>query len=162
MLDKDSFCELIRLHEKSMYALAFSIVRNDADAAEVISEAIYRAYRNLASLKNMKAFKPWVLKIIHNTAVDYIRKNTKIVPLDDIEMFDDGVESEIVTTFSLWKAVDSLSLPYRTVIVLYYYEDLPIAQIANVTNTTIVTVKQRLSRARKQLRKILKEEFRYE
>lgn len=162
MLDKDSFCELIRLHEKSMYALAFSIVRNDADAAEVISEAIYRAYRNLASLKNMKAFKPWVLKIIHNTAVDYIRKNTKIVPLDDIEMFDDGVESEIVTTVSLWKAVDSLSLPYRTVIVLYYYEDLPIVQIANVTNTTIVTVKQRLSRARKQLRKILKEEFRYE
>lgn len=162
MLDKDSFCELIRLHEKSMYALAFSIVRNDADAAEVISETIYRAYRNLASLKNMKAFKPWVLKIIHNTAVDYIRKNTKIVPLDDIEMFDDSVESEIVTTVSLWKAVDSLSLPYRTVIVLYYYEDLPIAQIANVTNTTIVTVKQRLSRARKQLRKILKEEFRYE
>lgn len=162
MLDKDSFCELIRLHEKSMYALAFSIVRNDADATEVISEAIYRAYRNLASLKNMKAFKPWVLKIIHNTAVDYIRKNTKIVPLDDIEMFDDGVESEIVTTVSLWKAVDSLSLPYRTVIVLYYYEDLPIVQIANVTNTTIVTVKQRLSRARKQLRKILKEEFRYE
>lgn len=162
MLDKNSFCELIRLHEKSMYSLAFSIVRNDADAAEVISEAIYRAYRNLASLKDDKAFKPWILKIIHNTAVDYIRKNTKIVPLEDIEMPDDGVESEIITTVSLRKAVDSLSLPYRTIIVLYYYEDLPITQIANVTNTTIVTVKQRLSRARKQLREILKEEFRYE
>lgn len=58
MLNKDSFCDLIRLHEKSMYALAFSIVRNDADAAEVISEAIYRAYKNLSSLKDIKSFKP--------------------------------------------------------------------------------------------------------
>lgn len=159
MLDKDSFCDLIRLHEKSMYALAFSIVRNDTDAAEVISEAIYRAYKNLSSLKDIKSFKPWILKIVHNSAVDYIRKNTKIVSIDDIEIPDDGVENEIIKTVSLREAVDSLSHPYRTVIVLYYYEDIPIAQIASITNTTVIAVKQRLSRARKQLREILKEDF---
>lgn len=159
MLDKDSFCDLIRLHEKSMYALAFSIVRNDTDAAEVISEAIYRAYKNLSSLKDIKSFKPWILKIVHNSAVDYIRKNTKIVSIDDIEIHDDGVENEIIKTVSLREAVDSLSHPYRTVIVLYYYEDIPIAQIASITNTTVIAVKQRLSRARKQLREILKEDF---
>lgn len=159
MLDKDSFCDLIRLHEKSMYALTFSIVRNDTDAAEVISEAIYRAYKNLSSLKDIKSFKPWILKIVHNSAVDYIRKNTKIVSIDDIEIPDDGVENEIIKTVSLREAVDSLSHPYRTVIVLYYYEDIPIAQIASITNTTVIAVKQRLSRARKQLREILKEDF---
>lgn len=159
MLDKDSFCDLIRLHEKSMYALAFSIVRNDTDAAEVISEAIYRAYKNLSSLKDIKSFKPWILKIVHNSAVDYIRKNTKIVSIDDMEIHDDGVENEIIKTVSLREAVDSLSHPYRTVIVLYYYEDIPIAQIASITNTTVIAVKQRLSRARKQLREILKEDF---
>ena len=53
----------------------------------------------------------------------------------------------------------SLKQPYRTVIVLHYYEDLSILQIAKITNATTVTVKQRLSRARKQLREILKEDF---
>lgn len=162
MLDKDSFCELIKLHEKSMYALAVSIVQNDADAAEVISEAIYCAYKNLSSLKDIKSFKPWILKIVHNSAVNYIRKNSKTVSLDDMEIPSDSVENEIIKTVSLRKAVDSLSLPYRTVIILHYYEDLPIAQIASITNTTVIAVKQRLSRARKQLREILKEEFRYE
>ena len=145
-----------------MYALAFSIVRNDADAAEVISEAIYRAYKNLSSLKDIKSFKPWILKIIHNSAVDYIRKNAKTVSLDEVELPDEGVENEIIKTVSLRKAVDKLSPPYRTAIILYYYEDLSIAQIANITNTTIITVKQHLSRARKQLRETLKEEFWYE
>lgn len=102
------------------------------------------------------------MKIVHNLAVDYIRKNTKIISLDDIEISDDGVENEIIKTVSLRKAVESLGCPYRIVIILYYYENLPIAQIAAVTNTTVIAVKQRLSRGRKQLREILKEEFRYE
>ena len=50
-MDKDTFCEQIRLHEKAMYDLAFSLVRNDTDAADIISEAILRAYKNLNSLK---------------------------------------------------------------------------------------------------------------
>lgn len=162
MLDRESFCDLIRLHEKSMYALAFSIVRNDADAAEVISEAIFRAYKNLSSLKDANAFKPWMLRIVHNSAVDYIRASSKMAPLDDMEIPDDGAESEIIKAVSLREAVDTLSLPYRTVIILYYYEDLSIAQIAGVTGSTAVAVKQRLSRARKQLRQVLKEDFRYE
>ena len=69
LIDKDTFCEQIRLHEKAMYYLAFSLVQNEADAADVIGEAILRAYKNIDSLKSEKAFKAWLLKIIHNTAV---------------------------------------------------------------------------------------------
>ena len=79
MIDKDTFCEQIRLHEKAMYYLAFSLVQNEADAADVIGEAILRAYKNIDGLKSEKAFKPWLLKIIHNTAVEYIRKTQKQV-----------------------------------------------------------------------------------
>lgn len=162
MIDKDTFCEQIRLHENAMYRLAFSIVKNDADAAEVISEAIFRAYKYSDSLRNIKAFPSWILRIVHNTSVEFIRKNSRIVSLDELELVSDHKESSLITSLSLKEAIKTLRQPYRTVIILYYYEDLSIAQIAKITNATTVTVKQRLSRARKQLREVLKEDFRYE
>lgn len=44
MIDKDSFCRLIKQNEKAMYSVAFSILSNESDAADAISESIYRAY----------------------------------------------------------------------------------------------------------------------
>ena len=162
MTDKDTFCEQIRLHEKAMYSLAFSVVRNKTDAADVISETIFRAYKNIDTLKDINAFKSWILRIVHNTAVEFVRKNSNIIPFDEIEIVADNSEDNIITTLTLKGAVERLMQPYRTVVVLYYYEDLSISQISKITNTTVVTVKQRLSRARKQLRNILKEDFRGE
>ena len=84
MTDKDTFCDQIRLQERAMYYLAFSIVKNEADATEVISEAIFRAYKNLDTLKNIQAFKPWILRIVHNTAAEFIRKNSKTISFDEV------------------------------------------------------------------------------
>lgn len=160
MTDKDEFCEGIRLCEKEMYSLAFSIVRNEADAGEVISEAIYRAYNNLASLKNKKSFRPWILKIVHNTAVEMIRKNSRLIYMEEIETpADDGTENHLTTKLALHDAVESLKQPYRTVVVLLYYENLSVSEIAQITGTNVLAVRQQLSRARKMLREILKEEF---
>lgn len=160
LIDKDTFCEQIKLHEKAMYFLASSLLQNDADAADVIGEAIFRAYENIDSLKNEEAFKTWILKIIHNTAVEYIRKNTKIILMYEIDVSDEGKEKkDIEVKMSLQRAVKSLKQPYRTVILLHYYEDLSINEISKVTGDTTIAVKQQLSRARKQLREILKEDF---
>ena len=83
LIDKDRFCEEIRLCEKAMYYVAFSVTGSNDDAAEIISEAIYRAYKNLDSLKNEGAFKAWILRIVHNTAVETVRKNSKIILLEE-------------------------------------------------------------------------------
>ncbi len=162
MFDKDLFCEQIRANEKAMYHLAFSILKNDSDACEVISESIFRAYKNFETLKSIDSFKPWILRIVHNTSIEYIRKNSMVVALDEVEIIANNHENQVVSSISLKEAINSLKQPYSTVVTLYYYEGLSISQIAKITNTTIVTVKQRLSRSRKQLRKILKEDFRYE
>ncbi len=160
MTDKDAFCEHIRQCEKAMYSLAFSIVRNDTDASEVISESIYRAYKNINSLRNEGSFKPWILRIVHNTAVEMIRKNSKITPMEElIDVADDSNENEITTRLVLRDAVESLNQPYRTVVVLFYYENLSVSKIAQITGDNIVAVKKQLSRARKMLLEILKEDF---
>lgn len=159
MLDKDTFCEHIRLHEKAMYSLAFSLVRNDADAADIISGAILRAYENLKFLKSEKAFKTWILKIVHNTGVEYIRKNTRTIPMQEVETTGDIQETDAETKLTVWQAVNTLKEPYRTVVILFYYEDLQISEIAKITSSNTITTKQHLSRARKKLREILKEDF---
>ena len=159
LTDKDIFCEQIRLCEKAMYTLAFSIVRN-SDAGEIISESIYRAYKNLETLKNDNSFKPWILRIVHNTAVEMIRKNSKIIPMEETpDIPDDNLENGITTRLTVREAVNSLKQPYRTVVVLFYYENLSVSKIAQITNTNAVVVKKQLSRARKMLREILKEDF---
>lgn len=160
MTDKDAFCEHIRLCENAMYSLAFSILRNEADAGEAISEAIYRAYKNLDTLKNDNFFKPWILSIVHNTAIEMIRKNSRIVPINEvINIADESSENDISMRLTIRQAAESLRQPYRTVFILFYYEDLSTSKIAQITGTNIVAVKKQLSRARKMLREILEEDF---
>lgn len=159
MTDKETFCDLIRLNEKSMYHLAFSIVKNDSDASEVLSESIFRAYKNLDKLKSTDVFKAWILKIVHNTAIEFIRKNSKLISLAEPEIIKDDTEKHLSNVISLHEAIKQLKQPYRTVVVLYYFEDFSVSQISQITETNVVAVKQQLSRARKQLREILKEDF---
>ena len=159
MIDKDTFCRLVRQNEKAMYSVSFSILSNESDAADAISEALYRAYKNLDTLKNEYAFKPWILRIVRNCAVELVRSNKNLLSIDDVEVEESSGENDIVTALTLRKAVEQLKQPYKEVVVLYYYEDLSIAQISKITGASVVTAKQQLSRARKMLREMLMETF---
>lgn len=158
--NKEGFCEQIRLCERAMYSVAFSVLRNESDSAEVLSEAIYRAYKNLDSLKSESAFKPWILRIVHNTAVEQIRKNAGVVSMEEIsDPALCGTEERLTTILTLKDAVKSLKQPYRTAVILFYYENLSVLKIAQITETTPAAVKKRLSRARNMLKELLKEDF---
>lgn len=160
MTDKEEFCRQIKLNEKSMYSLAYSMVRNEHDAADIISEAILKAYSKLDTLKNKDAFKSWLLKIVHNTAAAFIRKNSRVIYLDDVKSIcEESCEEDTNSKLTLNKAVASLPSSYRKVITLYYYEDLSTFEIAKITNQKETAVRQQLTRARKQLKEMLKEDF---
>ena len=161
MNGNDEFCEKIRLYENAMYALAFSILRNDTDAADAISESIVKAYCNLNSLKNDLAFKPWILKIVHNTSLEIARKKCVTVDIDEqYDLSDDSLSGDLSTKLVLRDVVEKLNQPYRTVVILYYYNCMSIIEIAKITGGSVVSVKKQLSRAREMLRKSLnKEDF---
>ena len=142
-----------------MYSVAFSVLSNESDAADAISESIYRAYKSLDTLNNIYAFKPWLLRIVRNCAVELVRSNNNLLSIDDVEVEESSSENEIVTALTLRKAVEQLKQPYREVVVLFYFEDLSIAQISKITGASVVTAKQQLSRARKMLREMLMETF---
>lgn len=160
MSAKEQFCKNIRLYEKSMYHLAYSIVKNEHDASEIISESIYRAYKAYATLKHETAFKTWILRIVHNTAIETIQKNAMVVPVEQLEdITTEDLRSDITTKMAVREAVENLKQPYRTVTVLFYYENLSIAEIAHITNSNVIAIRQQLSRSRKMLSKMLKEDF---
>ena len=159
--EKEFFCECIRQHEKSMYVLAFSILKNENDAADIMQEAILKAYCNMDNLRDKKKFKSWILSIVHNAAIDFLRKHRETVDIED--QWDISAPEppiDMAAKLTVREAVQKLKPPYRTVVILFYYDNLPIQKISDITSTPAVTVRQQLFRARKMLAKLLnKEDF---
>ena len=144
-----------------MYTLAFSILKNENDAVDIMQEAILKAYCNMDNLQDKKKFKSWILSIVHNTAIDFLRKHRETVDIED----QWGISApeppiDMAAKLTVWEAVQKLKLPYQTVVILFYYDNLPIQKISEITSTPAVTVRQQLFRARKMLAKLLnKEDF---
>ncbi len=159
-MSRDEFCEKVRLYQDAMYAVAFSILRNDDDAADAISESVMKAYSNLSQLKTPN-FRAWLLKIVHNTCLEMLRKNPNALDLDEqYNLADTAGHEDISTRLVLRQAVESLHQPYRTVVYLFYYENLSVLEISKITGSSAIAVKKQLSRARVMLQNSLnKEDF---
>ena len=140
-----------------MYKIAFSILHNDADAADAISEAILKCWKEIGNLKQNKYFKTWLTRILINCCNDLIRKNHNAVYVDSydgIEPCDnsDAFKNDISECFS------GLSDNYRLVLTLYYSQGFSIKEISGMLNMKENTVKTRLARGREQFRKLYTEE----
>ena len=159
--DKDFFCQRIRESETSMYALAYGILKNQEDAADTVQDAILKAYTNLDTLRDQNQFRPWIMRIVHNTAIAHLRSTRPTEDLDeqrDLAAPEPAVDT--ATRLTVWEAIQKLRLPYRLVIVLFYYRNCSAEQIAFITSTPTPTVRQQLSRGRKMLAGLLnKEDF---
>lgn len=156
---REFFCDCVRQYEKNMYLLAFGIVKNEDDAADVLQEAILKAYRSMEDLRDRRKVKSWLLSIVHNTAVELLRKRRDTVDLDeqwDMSEPEPSIDAE--TRLTVWEAVQKLKTPYRTVVVLFYYDELPVRRIAEITSTSPVAVRKQLFRARKMLAELLRRE----
>ena len=161
MTDKEFFTDAIRTCEGKMYLLAIGIVQNEADAADIMQDAILKAYCNLDQLRNRHTFQPWILSIVHNTAIEFLRKRRDTLDIDsqyDLTDVPPGVDP--ATKLTVWAAIQQLNQPYRSVIILFYYDNYSVQQIAQITSSSAVTVRQQLSRGRKMLSRLLnKEDF---
>lgn len=160
-MNKDDFCRHIRECENSMYALAYGIVKHKEDAADIVQDSILKAYCSLDSLRGSRQFKSWIMRIVHNTAIAALRKRRDTEDLDqqwNLAAPEPPVDSE--TQYTVWQAIAQLRMPYRLVIILFYYENCSVTQIAAITSTPATAVRQQLSRGRKMLARLLnKEDF---
>lgn len=158
-MTKQEFSQHIHDNQNTMYALAYGIVKNQEDAADVVQDTILKAYTSLESLRNPARFKPWIMRIVHNTAIAFLRGRRETEDLDeqyDLSAPEPGMDRE--TKITVWEAVNGLKLPYRLVLILFYYEGCSVSQIASITTTPETAVRQQLSRGRRLLAGLLNRE----
>jgi RNA polymerase sigma-70 factor (ECF subfamily) len=148
--EKQAFCILIRSFKKAMFRTAKRFGLTDEECADVMQEAILKAYESLKSLRKEEYFKAWLIQIVVNESKLYLRRNKRIILTDQvIEQAHD--EIDYAQTMAVNQAVEALESDLKMIVQLYYFEDLSVKQISNILKIASGTVKSRLHRARKHL-----------
>ena len=166
------FHELIRPYERSVYAMAFSFLRNQEDSEDVAQEAFLKAFRNLASFRGESKFGTWLVSIALNEARCRLRRKNAMklesltedpdesghVPpallRDWREIPSEALERQEIKLL-LQEAVTSLPEIYREIFLLRDIEELSILEAAEVLHVSVSVIKVRLHRARLMLQKSL-------
>ncbi|MBE6754485.1 MAG: sigma-70 family RNA polymerase sigma factor [Ruminococcaceae bacterium] len=154
-MDKEKLGELIMTSQESMYRVAKSLLRSDADCADAIQEAVVKAFASLHTLKNERYAKTWLTRILINECYAIMRQRKRLVPLEDIS---EQADSAAPDYSPLYRAVSELPEDMRLAVTLCYAEGYSIREIAQIEHTTESAIKNRLLRARARLREALEEE----
>ena len=116
---------------------------------DIVQESAYRAMKNSSSVKQAEYASTWVYRVVVNTALDFIRKNRKeTVGIEDV----DSAHEDRYMDFDVWDSLEKLDQKDRTIIILRYFEDRKLEDIAQIINENVNTVKTRLYRALKKLK----------
>lgn len=171
--DLDAFYELVRPVERTIFAMALSVVGNDADAEEVAQEAVLKAFKGICGFRGDAKFSTWLVQITLNEARMKLRKERRHLfeSLETSQRDDEGefvpknladwreIPSETLELKelreALAQALDSLPAKYRAVLTLRDMQQLSIAETALALGITESSVKTRLLRARLQMREAL-------
>ena len=141
--------EILTTDYAMFYRIAFSYVRSEADAQDIVQESAYKAIYHAKKLKKPEYAKTWICRIVINEAVSFLRKRKK-EQAEPIDKELAGRETEDMT--DLRTALEKLPAEEKTVIILRYFEDMKLEEIAAVCEESLSTVKSRLYRTLKKLR----------
>jgi RNA polymerase sigma-70 factor, ECF subfamily len=171
--DKEAFYSLVRPCERAIYVAAMSIVNNPADAEEIAQEAVLKALAHLAGFRSEAKFSTWLIQITINEARSRLRKDRRHLyeSIDEPRTDEEGdyspkdfadwreIPSEALKRDelrnALKRALATLPLKYREVLILRDIQNLSIEETAEILGISEGNVKTRLLRARLQMRDAL-------
>lgn len=140
-------------NKEKHYRIAYSYVKNADDALDIVQEAVFKAYVSLNTLKNLEYMRTWFYRILVNSSLDFLRKQKKVVTMDEenIAVYNDCVFDEY-ENIDLNNALDELPEDCRSIVILRFFEDLKIEEIAQILDENVNTVKTRLYKSLNKLR----------
>lgn len=150
--DKKAFVRIVKDAEDMLYKVASSILQNDEDCADAIQEAILKAYSSITTLRDVRIFKTWMVRIVINCSYEILRKNKKLISMQE---WMEPASPDDRSTFEVKDALKSLEEDLRVPVTLYYLEEWNVREIAEAMEIPEGTVKSRLSRARLKLSQYL-------
>jgi RNA polymerase sigma-70 factor (ECF subfamily) len=160
--DKDAFCVLIEKYKKVMFGTAYLMTHDRSLAEDAVQEAIIQAWKHLPSLRLSVSLKAWLVRIVVNEINQQRRKkHISTVPLEYArEIADDCDDAETVMIRNeehqyLRQALEMLPSEQKEAVILWYFSDLTIPEVAAVMGEREGTIKSRLNRALNRLGEIL-------
>jgi len=149
--------EVIQRYQDTIYRIAFTYCRNSADAQDIAQEVFIRYINKDPILAGEEHLKAWLIRVTINTAKSMLHSSwsKKVIPLSEHEPICADDWSRVDT----YHAVMSLPEKYLSVIMLYYFEDYSVREIAKILKRTETAVQTQLQRAREMLKTKLKEDW---
>ena len=160
MLTKTEFTRLAEMYKDAVFRLAFSLLRNAADADDAVQNALLKLYQTDKRFESDEHVKNWLLRVAVNECRMLWRSPARRA--ESIDDCADRLVFEYEYYGDLFRAILALDAKYRSVIVLYYYEGYAIQEIAQILRIPAGTVGTRLARARDVLKDILTEAYEYD
>jgi len=167
------FESMVKTYEKSLFQFAFRLCGNHHEAQDLLQESLYRAYKSFGRFEAGTAFDRWLYQIIHNLFIDHYRKKKRRPIFTSIDEPLQHLESEKPIELPDWSTnpeteavrnelgrqiqtgLAELSPEYRAAVILCDIQGLSYEEIAQVLNCSIGTVRSRIHRGRKTLRRLL-------
>jgi RNA polymerase sigma-70 factor, ECF subfamily len=160
----ERFDEVVRNYSGYVYTITFRLLGNSADAEDAAQETFIKAYKRLNTYDEDRGLKNWLCTIALNTARDFYRRSNRR-PADALEEEhavvpdDHDFSSHIGDRLDVGKMLSILNMNFRSVVVLYYMEQLSVKEISAMMKKTESVVKVWLFRARKTLMEKFGESF---
>jgi RNA polymerase sigma-70 factor, ECF subfamily len=160
---------LVQSHQQDVYRLALSILDDSDEADDVTQEVFVSALRALESFHGNASFKTWLFSITINLCRTRLQRQKNSGRLQQILQSlihlrgeqthrpeEEALQNE--SDAALWRVIHALDDKHRLPIILRYYHDMPVADIAGMLRVPVGTIHSRLNHARERLRALLKEE----
>ena len=156
----DRITEYIIENQEKFYRFAYSYIKNREAALDVVQNAVCRALEKYMLIRDDNKINAWFYRVLLNETYAYMNKHKKEILTADEEM-PEVVYNEKAYDRSddVYDAINRLPKELKTIIILRFFEDLQISDIARITNTNINTVKTRLYSALKKLKKLYGEVY---
>ena len=154
---RETLTNYIKENQEKFYKIALTYSKNEDAALDIVQEAIVKALNNINKLKKEEYVKTWFYRILINECLQYIKKSKRIsiYEFQDIESQIEWNDDISINGIDMYKYIESLDSKLRTVIILRYFEDMKIEEIAKITKANVNTVKSRLYKALQVLKKCI-------
>lgn len=167
----DALNTLLTQKAENIYAMSYAILKNKEDAKDAMQQSLITVWHSISSLENTEAFDGWLYRIVYTRSLNILKakKSNEIIMDDDISdiVQTQNLESDLMLPSAyaeqndlrerLFNIIDSLSAAQRETIVLYYFNEKTVAEIAGIMGCSEGTVKSRLYLARCSIKNKIEE-----
>ncbi len=159
-MTEEKFIQAVKRNSQRLFVIAFSYLKNKHDAEDALQNTFLKLWKSKIEFNDDLGIDKWLTKVLVNDCKNFFnlsfRQNKSIEEVYDVSTFDKYFNVD------LYNAVMSLNKKERLCVILFYYDDLTISDISNVTGIKESTVKSLLKRSRNKLKLKLGDEWIYE